>query len=81
MGKVLTALKVFPEEGVDVEQLRESMTKVEGYNTAKVEDYVFGQKIVRATFICEDGENKDYEEIVAKVAGVSSCQVEEVGLI
>ena len=81
MGKVLTVLKVFPDEGVEAEQLRELVSKVEGCNSAKVEDYVFGQKIVRASFICEDGESKDFEEIVSQVQGVASCAVEEVGLI
>ncbi len=81
MGKVLTRLKVFPLEGEDPQQLCERLKSVEGYNTAKVEDFVFGAKIVIASFICNDGDNKDYEEIVKAVEGVSEVQVEEVGLL
>lgn len=81
MGKVLTVLKVFPDEGVDAGTLLLEVQKVGGCNSAKVEDYVFGQKIVRASFIAEDSEGKDFEEIVSAVKGVSSCSVEEVGLV
>jgi translation elongation factor EF-1beta len=82
MGKVLTRLKVFAEEGFDVEQLRTNVSKVEGCNSAKVEEYVFGAKIVVASFVCEDRESKDFEEIVrAQVKGVSEVQVDEVGLV
>ena len=81
MGKVLTRLKVFPLEDYDIEQLRANISKVDGCNTSKVEDYVFGQKIVIASFICNDGESRDFEELVRQVAGVSEVQVEEVGLL
>ncbi len=82
MGKVLTRLNVFAEEGFDVEQLRENVSKVAGCNSAKVEDYVFGVKIVVASFVCEDKESKDFEEIVrAQVKGVSEVQIDEVGLV
>ncbi|MFH1106595.1 MAG: hypothetical protein V1787_01745 [Candidatus Micrarchaeota archaeon] len=82
MGKVLTRLKVFPAEGFDAEKLRENVSKVEGCNSAKVEEYVFGAKIVVASFVCEDKESKDFEEIVrAQVQGVSEVQVDEVGLV
>ncbi len=81
MGKVLTRLKVFPKEGEELEALRERVSKVEGCNTSKIEDFVFGTKIIIASFICNDGENKDYEEIVKQVKGVSEVQVEEVGLL
>ena len=82
MGQVLTRLKVFAEEGYDAEKLRENVSKVEGCNSAKVEDYVFGVKIVVASFICNDGESKDFEEIVRlQCQGVSEVQVEEVGLV
>ena len=81
MGKVLTRLKVFPQENQDLEELKARVEKVEGFNTGKIEDYVFGQKILIASFICNDGENKDYEEIVKQVQGVSEVQVEEVGLL
>ena len=81
MGKVLTVMKVFPEEGFDVEKLRENVEKVDGCNSSKVIDFVFGSKVVKASFVGEDSEAKDYEEIVQEVEGVTSVQVDEVGLI
>jgi translation elongation factor EF-1beta len=82
MGKVLTVLKIFPDEDFDLEKLRENVSKVEGCNTSKIIDFVFGSKIIRASFVCNDGENKDFEEIIrATVQGVSEVQVEEVGLV
>ncbi len=81
MGKVLTVMKVFQEEGVDPQALVDKLKAVKGYNSAKVEDYVFGAKIVQASFVCEDGEAVDFEELVRGVEGVSEVQVEEVGLI
>jgi translation elongation factor EF-1beta len=81
MGKVLTVLKVFPEEGTTLEELSGRVKKVEGCNSCKIIDFVFGSKIIQASFVCEDSKSKDFEEIVAKVAGVSEVQVEEVGLV
>ncbi|MEK6923927.1 MAG: hypothetical protein AABW54_01665 [Candidatus Micrarchaeota archaeon] len=81
MGKVLVAMRVFPVEGQDAAELAERVKAVEGCNTSKVEDYVFGTKIVKASFVCEDGENRDFEEEVKKIAGVSEVQVDEVGLV
>ncbi|MFH1257854.1 MAG: hypothetical protein ABIG96_06415 [Candidatus Micrarchaeota archaeon] len=81
MGKVMTVLKVFPEEGMKLEDLQAAVAKVEGCNTCKIIDFVFGSKVIQASFICEDAESKDFEEIVRKVAGVNEVQVEEVGLI
>ncbi len=81
MGKVLTVMKVFPLEGFDVEKLRENVANVKGCNSSKVIDYVFGTKVVQASFVGEDSEAVDYEEIAKKVEGVSEVQVEEVGLV
>ncbi len=81
MGKVLTVLKVFPVEDFELERLRDNVSKVEGCNSSKIIDYVFGSKIIQASFVCEDAQSKDFEEIVRKVEGVNEVQVEEVGLI
>jgi len=81
MGKVLTVMKVFPLEEFDVEKLRQNVEKVKGCNSSKVVDYVFGTKIVQASFVGEDSEAVDYEEVVKKVEGVSEVQVDEVGLV
>ncbi|VVB69892.1 Uncharacterised protein [uncultured archaeon] len=81
MGKVITVLRINNAEGTSQEALIEELKKVEGFNSAKIEDYVFGTKIIKASFICEDSLSRDYEEIVSKVPGVESIQVEEVGLV
>ena len=81
MGKVLTAMRVFPQEGADLNEIVEGIKLVTGFNTAKIEDYVFGSKIIKASFVCEDGENMDFEEMVKAVPGVSEVNVDEVGLI
>lgn len=81
VGKVLTRLKIFPDEGIDVNELLERVKKIPGNNSARVEDYVFGVKIIVASFVCEDKEARDFEEEVSRVPGVNSVQVEEVGLI
>lgn len=81
MGKVLTAMRVFPEEGQDLLQLIEKLKVLKGFNTAKIEDYVFGAKIIKASFVCEDGENMDFEQMVKDTQGVSEVNVDEVGLI
>ena len=81
MGKVMTVMKVFPEEGQAPEQLAQKVKEIKGCNKAEVVEYVFGAKVVQASFVCEDKEGTDYEELVKKVPGVSEVQVEEVGLI
>mgnify|MGYP001575454271 CR=1 FL=1 len=81
MGKVLTVMRVFPQEEQDLDVLIESLKKLKGFNTAKIVDYVFGSKIIQASFVCEDGANMDFEEMVKAVPGVSEVNVDEVGLI
>ncbi|MBI3587661.1 hypothetical protein HY095_00535, partial [Candidatus Micrarchaeota archaeon] len=49
--------------------------------SSKVEEFVFGAKIVKASFICEDAAGRDFEEEVKAVQGVSEVQVDEVGLL
>lgn len=80
MGEVIVVMKVFPLEGTKPEDVLEGVKKVPGFTKGGVEDFVFGTKIVRASFKCMDGENRDFEEDVKKVAGVSEVQVDEVGL-
>lgn len=81
MGKVMTVMKVFPEEGQDPAELAGRVKAVKGCVKADVAEYVFGAKVVQASFVCEDKEGTDYEELVRKIDGVSEVQVEEVGLI
>jgi translation elongation factor EF-1beta len=81
MGKVLTLLTVVPEEQEKIGKTLEELKKINGYNNAKIEDYVFGTKAIKASFICEDSNARDFEEEISKIPGISSVRVEEVGLI
>ena len=81
MGKVLTVLRISPLEDVDVNSLATTISKISGCNSSKVEDFVFGAKIVKASFICEDKEPVDFEALVSQVEGVDNVQVEECGLV
>lgn len=81
MGKVLCVMKVFPQENFNLDELLETVKKVDGCNTAKVIDYVFGMKVIQASFVTEDGSGRDFEQEVSELTGVSNVQVEEVGLI
>ena len=81
MGKVICVMKVFPEEGQVLEELLERVKAVDGCNTAKIIDYVFGVKVIQASFITEDGSGRDFEAEAAAIRGVSNVQVEEVGLL
>lgn len=77
----MTVMKVFPAEEQDPAKLADSVRAVKGCVKSEVIDYVFGAKVVQASFVCDDKEGVDYEELVRKVEGVSEVQVEEVGLI
>lgn len=81
MGKVMVVMKVFPDEGVNPDELCTRVKAVSECNTAKVIDYVFGAKVVQASFVTEDGSGRDFETEVQALPGVSNVQVEEVGLI
>ena len=81
LGKVLCVMKVFPEDESDLEGLLDRVKKVEGCNTAKIIEYVFGAKVIQASFVTEDGSGRDFETEVSAIQGVSNVQVEEVGLI
>ena len=81
MGRVICVMKVFPEEEQNLDDLLSRVQKVEGCNSAKVVDYVFGAKVIQASFITEDGSGRDFETEVAAIQGVSNVQVEEVGLL
>lgn len=78
---MLTRLKIFPKEDVDLNELLERVKRIPGNNSAKIVDYVFGVKIIVASFVCEDSEAHDFEDETRKLEGVSEVQVEEVGLI
>ena len=81
MGKVLTSMKIFPEEGKSLDELTADVQKVQGCNSCKQIEYHFGAKVIQASFVCEDASPIDFEEVVSKISGVSSIQVEEVGLV
>lgn len=81
MGKVLCVMKVFAEEGKTPEDVLEAIKKIDGFNTGKIIDYVFGTKVVQASFITNDGSGRDFESEVSALPEVSNVQVEEVGLI
>ncbi len=81
MGKVLCVMKVFPEDEQVLDDVLESVKNVDGCNTAKIIEYVFGVKIIQASFITEDGSGRDFETEVSSLPGVSNVQVEEVGLL
>ena len=80
MGLVVTVLKVFPEEGKDLNELLQAVKSVKGCVKAEIADYVFGAKIIQASFNSEDSEGRDFEEEASAIDGVSSCQVDEIGL-
>ena len=61
MGKVITVLKVFPSEGTDLNELLVRVQSVKGCISAKIAEYVFGAKIIQASFECEDSEGRDFE--------------------
>jgi|GEM_PF-822970 translation elongation factor EF-1beta len=81
MGKVLTLLTVVPENQGEIEKILEDLKKINGFNSGRIEDYVFGTKAIKVSFICDDSEARDFEEEISKIKGVSSVSVEEVGLI
>lgn len=81
MGKVITVIKVYPDEGVEAESLAVEVKKIPECTNTKVEEIAFGAKAVIASFVCEDSEGKDFEETIQKIAGVSGTQVEECGLL
>lgn len=81
MGKVLVAMKVFPDEDVKIEELLEKVKAVDGCNTCKIIDYVFNTKVIQASFVTPDGSGRDFETEVQAIPGVSNVQVEEVGLV
>jgi len=81
MGKAIIVIQVFPAENADLTKLEAEIKKVQGYNKSAIEPFVFGAKIIRASFIYEDGKGIDYEEALKKIAGVSEIQVQEEGLI
>ena len=81
MGKVMVVMKVFPDEGVNPDELCARVKAVSECNTAKVIDYVFGAKVIQASFVTEDGSGRDFETEGQGLPGVSNVQVEEVGLI
>jgi len=81
MGKVITVIKAYPEEGVDPEALSAEIKKLPECNNVKVVEIAFGAKAIMASFVCEDAQMKDFEALVSSVKGVSEVQFEEAGLL
>ena len=81
MGKVITVIKTYPEEGVDIEALSAEIKKLPECSSTKIVEIAFGAKAIMASFVCEDAQMKDFEELVRAVKGVSEVQFEEAGLL
>ncbi len=81
LAKVLTVMKIYPEEGAQLHDVLDAVWKVKGCNSARIEEFHYGIRIIRASFVCDDLEGIDFEEVVKKIPGVSEVQVDEVGLI
>jgi len=81
MGKVISVIKVYAEEGVDIEALSKDISKLPECNNVKIVEIAFGAKAIMASFVCEDAQMKDFEELVRTVKGVSETQFEEAGLL
>ncbi|MFH1285612.1 MAG: elongation factor 1-beta [Candidatus Micrarchaeota archaeon] len=82
MGKVMTIIKVFPEDMEKFEQIKEEIRKKFNPKDMKEEPVAFGFKILKVGIVSEDKEGSgNVEEELKKISGVSEVQVEDVTLV
>jgi len=86
MGKIAATYRVLPEgTEVDLRELEASMRRVLGSKLVKLEEkpVAFGLKALFATVIFSDasGEGEAVESSLSSLPGVSSVEVQEMGLI
>lgn len=87
MGNVLVTYRVMPEgTEVDLAKLTkevEAIGRLAKRFEVKAEPFAFGLKVLVAKFVVEDGSglNDAIEERLRQLAGVSSVETLEVGLI
>jgi elongation factor 1-beta len=81
MGTALLKIKVMPEQGVDVEELKkkieEAIAKINGkVNSFEEEEVAFGLKALIATIVWpEEQETSQAEDTLKGIEGVSSLDV------
>jgi elongation factor 1-beta len=83
MGDVAVTLKVMPDSPeIDLEKLREEISKkvkIQDYNT---EEIAFGLKALRILVVKPDtGGTEDIEKQIKEIEGVSDVEVESVTLV
>jgi elongation factor 1-beta len=83
MGDVAVTLKVMPDSPeIDLEKLREEISKkvkIQDYNT---EEIAFGLKALRILIVKPDtGGTDDIEKQIKEIEGVSDVEVESVTLV
>ena len=75
MGNVAVELKVMPESvEIDMEKLKEEISKVIKVQDAKIEPLAFGLKQLRILVVVPDKEMEDIEGKIKKIKGVSEVE-------
>ncbi len=83
MGMAMAVYKVYPEEGVDIDQLAEKIKKVEKVREVKKEPIAFGLELLKVAIIVDDKKDnpEKYEELIRKVEGIRDMEMDSVNLI
>lgn len=82
MGNVAVELKVMPESiDIDLEKLKEDISKKMKLQDAKIEPLAFGLKQLKILVVVPDGETGDLEGKIKEIEGVSEVETGSVTLV
>ncbi|MCX6777471.1 MAG: hypothetical protein NT157_01140 [Candidatus Micrarchaeota archaeon] len=84
MGKVVALFKVFPEDMKYFDMIKEEITKKHNPSHIDSEPVAFGFNVMKVTFLREDSgggaaEFDRLEQEIAKIKGVSSVEIADMG--
>lgn len=82
MGNVAVTFKVMPEgPEVDMEKLKQEISKVVKIQDSRIEPIAFGLKALRILIITQDKGTEDIEKKIKSIKGISGIETESVTLI
>ena len=85
MGQVALTMKIMPDGmDVNIKQLKEQLSELEGVNDVKEVPIAFGLKMLEVLFVFDDKKGANTDEIESKILaipGVASVEQGEITLI
>jgi len=83
MGKAMIVYKVYPEEGVNLDELVEKIRELEKVTDIKREPIAFGLELLKVAMVMDDKKEKpeEYENQLRAIPGIKNMETDSMNLI